>query len=159
MSTRHAEAGRPIGPSRRDRSEDVQRITSAPAAGHIDRDARFVRYAWQMGIRTVCFVLAFFTSGWLQIVFFVLAIVLPYIAVVLANAGAVSNGEVLDAVPQPAAPELSNRLQLSAAPETLVGTTVEDAAAAARPAGPEAPPAADQERDHGLDPGRNHRAA
>ena len=61
MSIRHAETGRPTGHSRRDRSEDVQRITSAPAPGHIDRDARFVRYAWQMGIRTVCFILAFFT--------------------------------------------------------------------------------------------------
>ncbi len=148
MSTRHAETGRPTGHDRRDHAEDVQRITSAPAPGHIDRDARFVRYAWQMGIRTVCFILAFFTTGWVQIVFFALAIVLPYIAVVLANAGAVSNGEVLDAVPQPSAPELSNRLQLSAGPETLVGSTTDDPPPpAAQPAGPQAQP----EPDHGRD--------
>ena len=149
MSTRHAETGRPTGHSRRGHSEDVQRITSAPAAGHIDRDARFVRYAWQMGIRTVCFILAFFTSGWLQIVFFALAIVLPYIAVVLANAGTVSNGEVLDAVPQPVAPELANRLQLTAGPETLVGSTTDDVPPpAGQPAGAQDQPAPDHGRDH-----------
>jgi hypothetical protein len=143
MSIRHAETGRPTGHPRRDHSEDVQRITSAPEAGHIDRDARFVRYAWQMGIRTVCFILAFFTTGWLQIVFFALAIVLPYIAVVLANAGTVSNGEVLAAVPQPSAPELTNRLQLSAGPETLIGSTTDDV-----PPEPEARPEPDHGRDH-----------
>lgn len=152
MSTRHAETGRPTGHARRDRAEEVQRITSAPAPGHVDRDARFVRYAWQMGIRTLCFILAFFTTGWPQIVFFVLAIVLPYIAVVLANAGTVSNGEVLDTVPQPAAPELSHRLQLTAGPETLVGSTTDDVPPpAGRPAGPETRP----EPDHG----QGHRAA
>ena len=31
MSIRHAETGRPTGHPRRDHSEDVQRITSAPA--------------------------------------------------------------------------------------------------------------------------------
>lgn len=149
MSTRHAETGRPTGHSRRGHPEDVQRITSAPAGGHVDRDARFVRYAWQMGIRTVCFILAFFTSGWLQIVFFALAIVLPYIAVVLANAGTVSNGEVLDAVPQPGAPELTNRLQLTAGPETLVGSTTDDVPPPdGQPAGPQAQPAPDHGRDH-----------
>jgi hypothetical protein len=148
MSTRHAETGRPTGHSRRDHSEDVQRITSAPAPGHVDRDARFVRYAWQMGIRTACFILAFFTSGWVQIVFFALAIVLPYIAVVLANAGTISNGEVLDAVPQPSVPELTNRLQLSAGPETLVGSTTDDV-----------PPPAGQPAEPDTGHGRDHRAA
>lgn len=126
MTTRHAESGRPTAHSRRDRSPEVHRITSAPAAGHVDRDARFVRYAWQMGIRTICFILAFVTTGWPQIVFFALAIVLPYIAVVLANAGTVSNGEVLQAVPPVPRPELENRLQLTAGPDTVAGTTTDD---------------------------------
>jgi hypothetical protein len=148
MSSRPAVSGHPTGHSRRDRSEDVQRITGAPAPGHVDRDARFVRYAWQMAIRTVCFILAFFTSGWIQIVFFALAIVLPYIAVVLANAGTVSNGEVLAEVPQPAMPELTNRLQLTAGPETLVGTTTDDTPTDGRPDGPGAEPEPDRGRDH-----------
>jgi hypothetical protein len=157
MSIRHAETGRQTGHPRRDRSEDVQRITSAPAPGHVDRDARFVRYAWQMGIRTVCFVLAFFTTGWVQIVFFVLAIVLPYIAVVLANAGTVSNGEALDAVPRASAQELTNRLQLDAGPETLVGTTTDDPPAGARPTGPRVQPEPHPLPEPGN--GRDHRAA
>lgn len=40
-----------------------------------------------MGIRTVCLVLAVVASGWLQWAFLAGAIVLPYVAVVMANAG------------------------------------------------------------------------
>lgn len=125
MSTRHVQTGPQAGHQGRD--DDVQRITSAPEAGHVDRDARFVRYAWQMGIRTACFVGAFFTTGWVQIVLFIAAIVLPYIAVMLANNGAVSNGQVLDAVPPAPAgtPQLGSRLELTAGPETLQGETVD----------------------------------
>ncbi|QCU78097.1 DUF3099 domain-containing protein [Citricoccus sp. SGAir0253] len=130
MSIRPAETGRHPGRPRRDHADEVYRITSAPAPGHEDRDARFVRYAWQMGIRTACFVAAFFTHGWLQIVFFILAIVLPYLAVVLANNGAVSNGEVLDAVQPADRPEAPVRLALEGTPETVVGTTVDDGAPA-----------------------------
>ncbi len=39
-----------------------------------------------MGLRGVCFVLAIVTSGWLRWTFVAGAVVLPYIAVVLANA-------------------------------------------------------------------------
>jgi hypothetical protein len=134
MSIRHAESGRPAGAPKRGRSGDeaVQRITSAPEAGHVERDARFVRYAWQMGVRTVCFILAFFTTGWVQIACFAAAIVLPYIAVVLANNGALSNGEVLDAVPPAAsdAAQLAPRRELTAGPETLEGHTTDDDRAA-----------------------------
>lgn len=82
----------------------VQRITSAPEPHSADLDRRMGRYLWQMGIRTGCFVGAFFASGWLQLVLIIGAIVLPYIAVVLANNGTVSNGEVLQQIPadQPA---------------------------------------------------------
>lgn len=139
MTTRHAETGRRAGHSQRgdhgrlhdgvhgrESAEGVQRITGAPEAGHVDRDARFVRYAWQMAIRTACFIGAFFTSGWVQIVLFIAAIVLPYLAVVLANNGTVSNGSMLGAVPQspPATPELGSRLELTAAPETIQGETL-----------------------------------
>lgn len=129
MSTRHAETGHHAGDPRHRghvEAEEVQRITSAPEAGHVDRDARFVRYAWQMGIRTACFIGAFFTTGWIQIVLFIAAIVLPYLAVVLANNGTVSNGSMVDAVPPapPATPELGSRLELTAAPETIRGETI-----------------------------------
>ncbi len=44
------------------------------------------RYLIAMGLRGVCFVLAIVASGWLRWAFVVGAVVLPYIAVVLANA-------------------------------------------------------------------------
>ncbi|GAA4778000.1 hypothetical protein GCM10025784_27390 [Citricoccus nitrophenolicus] len=92
----------------------------------MDRDARFARYAWQMGIRTACFIGAFFTTGWVQIVLFIGAIVLPYLAVVLANNGTVSNGSMVDPVPQtpPVTPEIGSRLELTAGPETIQGEAV-----------------------------------
>ncbi|MFC7402396.1 DUF3099 domain-containing protein [Citricoccus sp. GCM10030269] len=109
-------------------AETVQRVTSAPEAGHVDRDARFVRYAWQMGIRTVCFILAFVTTGWVQVVLFIAAIVLPYIAVVLANSGAAANGEALPPVPTTSEPELAPRRELPAGSEIIQGTTTDDVA-------------------------------
>ena len=39
-----------------------------------------------MGVRTLCFVLAFFAEGWLRWTCVVLAVLLPYVAVVIANA-------------------------------------------------------------------------
>lgn len=79
---------------------EVHRITSAPEPHSADLDRRMGRYLWQMGIRTACFIGAFFATGWLQWVLLLGAIVLPYIAVVLANNGTVSNGEVLGTVPE-----------------------------------------------------------
>jgi sugar phosphate permease len=47
-----------------------------------------------MTIRTVCFVLAIVTSGWVRWMFFAAAVFLPYVAVVLANAGRESAQEL-----------------------------------------------------------------
>ncbi|GAA2551440.1 hypothetical protein HD598_000527 [Neomicrococcus aestuarii] len=38
-----------------------------------------------MGVRVLCFILAFFVQGWLQILCLVAAVVLPYFAVIIAN--------------------------------------------------------------------------
>lgn len=51
-------------------------------------NARMKQYLVTMGIRTGCFVLAFLTSGWVRWTCVALAVVLPYIAVVFANAHA-----------------------------------------------------------------------
>ena len=64
----------------------IQSVTTAPQARSADRDQRMRRYLIQMGIRTACFVLAFLTSGWVSWTCVALAVVLPYIAVVFANA-------------------------------------------------------------------------
>jgi hypothetical protein len=48
---------------------------------------RMKRYLISMSIRTVCFILAVVLHGWLRWTMAAAAIVLPYIAVVMANAG------------------------------------------------------------------------
>src|SRR5690606_5581422 len=65
----------------------VHTVTDAPRSGKQELRGREVRYLISMGIRTLCFVLAFVTSGALRWTFVVAAFALPYIAVVLANAG------------------------------------------------------------------------
>jgi uncharacterized membrane protein YdbT with pleckstrin-like domain len=70
---------------------EVHRITTAadPLADDIARRTR--RYLVQMGIRVVCFALAVLLWDrlpvWVSVVLLVAAVVLPYIAVILANAG------------------------------------------------------------------------
>jgi hypothetical protein len=65
------------------------RITSAHASHSDEIRARETRYLLSMGVRTVCVVLAVVTRGteWMW-VFGIGAVVLPYVAVVMANAGA-----------------------------------------------------------------------
>lgn len=64
----------------------VQSVTTAPRRAADDLNARMKHYLITMGIRTACFVLAFLTSGWVRWTCVALAVVLPYIAVVFANA-------------------------------------------------------------------------
>jgi hypothetical protein len=45
-------------------------------------------YSLAMSIRMACFILVFFVPGWWKLVFGIGAVVLPYVAVVLANVGA-----------------------------------------------------------------------
>lgn len=60
-------------------------ITSAPEAPDADRHRRMVTYAVMMGIRTACFIGIFLVQGWWQLVMFLGALVLPYLAVIRAN--------------------------------------------------------------------------
>lgn len=64
---------------------EQQSVTSLPPSPDEERSGRMRRYAITMSTRLVCFVLAIFTHGWLQLAFVVAAIVLPYFAVVAAN--------------------------------------------------------------------------
>lgn len=61
-------------------------ITSARASRSEDIRRRELRYLLSMGVRTACFVLAVFTSGPMRWVFLTGAVLLPYVAVVIANA-------------------------------------------------------------------------
>ncbi len=62
-------------------------ITSARTSRSDDVHRRQSKYLMSMAVRTVCFVLAFVTTGPVRWVFIAAALVLPYIAVVVANVG------------------------------------------------------------------------
>ncbi|MDT0164961.1 DUF3099 domain-containing protein [Actinotalea sp. AC32] len=65
----------------------VQRITSAAPSRADDIAQRNKRYLWQMSTRVVCFVGAVAIDHWSRWVLAAGAVLLPYLAVVLANAG------------------------------------------------------------------------
>ncbi len=76
------------------RDAQVHLVTSARQPHSAEVSTRARRYLISMGIRTVCLVLAIFVlHGWLRIVGIGIAIVLPWFAVVLANAGPVVGEE------------------------------------------------------------------
>lgn len=82
-----------------------QSITSLAESPDEERNRRMVQYAVAMGIRVVCVFLCFFLQGWWLILPAIGAIVLPYFAVVIANASRRAPAEpvasVHFALPQP----------------------------------------------------------
>ena len=80
------------------------RITTAQSSAGADIDHRQRRYLIAMGVRTLCFLMVALLAithlgpGWLPWIFVVAAVVLPYVAVVMANAaGTKSDGfELMD---------------------------------------------------------------
>ena len=68
------------------RENGAIRITTASSSAHEDIAARQRRYVFSMAVRTVCFVAAILTDGVLRWVLVVAALILPYVAVVMANA-------------------------------------------------------------------------
>lgn len=80
----------------RRRREEAVRITTAASSRDEEIAARQRRYIFSMAIRTICFVAAIAVGpGWLRWVLVAGAIVLPYVAVVMANATA-SRSDGLD---------------------------------------------------------------
>jgi len=65
----------------------TQAITSLPPSPEDDRRSRMIKYTVAMSIRVVCVVLLVFVRGWAMWIIAAGAIILPYIAVVLANVG------------------------------------------------------------------------
>jgi len=63
-------------------------ITSARTSHSEELRGRQNRYLFSMAVRTLCVVLAVVSTGYLRWAFIVGAVCLPYIAVVIANAGA-----------------------------------------------------------------------
>jgi Flp pilus assembly protein TadB len=63
-------------------------VTTAPVSPADERRSRERRYLITMAVRVVAFVVAIvFATGWIRVVAVILALVLPWVAVVLANAG------------------------------------------------------------------------
>ena len=69
------------------RSEPVYRITGAPTPLSEDIKGRTRRYLVSMGVRTVCLLGAILATGPFRWILIVAAVLLPYLAVVFANAG------------------------------------------------------------------------
>ena len=78
---------RPGSVRRKDSAPPVYQITGARRGVREDVDQRTRRYLASMGVRTVCFILAVVTHGYLRWGFIVLAVLLPYVSVVFANGG------------------------------------------------------------------------
>lgn len=62
------------------------RITTASTSRQEEISQRQRRYVLSMSLRTVCFIAAVLTEGWIRWVLVAGAVVLPYVAVVMANA-------------------------------------------------------------------------
>ena len=84
----------------------VYAVTAARPSLSDDVKKRHRTYAYTMGLRTGCFILCVVTSGALQWAFFVGALVLPYFAVVVANAGRESGGPAVAPVVLPSRHDL-----------------------------------------------------
>lgn len=66
---------------------EVFTITEAQRGLSREQVGRTRKYLISMGIRTACVIAAIIVPGWPRWVFIVGAVVLPYLAVVIANAG------------------------------------------------------------------------
>jgi hypothetical protein len=73
--------------------EPVYSVTGARRGASDDLAQRQRRYLISMSIRTACFVLAVVTHGPIRWVLVAAAVVLPYIAVVMANAVGSGSGD------------------------------------------------------------------
>ncbi|WP_432484260.1 DUF3099 domain-containing protein [Kineococcus esterisolvens] len=82
----------------------VYRITAAPTAHTDDLGVRYRKYVVSMVIRTACFVLFVLVDHWTRWLFVAGALFLPYVAVVLANAGRESKGPPPQSFDVPDAP-------------------------------------------------------
>ncbi|MFW6092288.1 MAG: DUF3099 domain-containing protein [Actinomycetota bacterium] len=67
-------------------SRRIQSVTTAHAGRSADLQARQRRYLAMMAIRIACVPFAIIVEGWARWIFIAGAVVLPYIAVVVANA-------------------------------------------------------------------------
>jgi len=82
-------------------SDEVHSVTSAQTPLSQEQKARTRRYLLSMSIRTICFLGAVVAQGCLRWALLAGAVVLPYVAVVMANAGREND---IDVAPDPVTP-------------------------------------------------------
>ena len=109
------------------RSRDAASVTSLPQAPKVEADSRTRRYLISMSIRMVCFALTLFVTpyGWYTWVFAIAAAVLPYIAVVGANAGSDSTVSRAES-PQQALNAPAAAPDATSAPPTVIRIAEQD---------------------------------
>ena len=71
-----------------------QSITSLPESPDDERHRRMLHYGIAMGVRVACVILCFFVHGWWLLLPLAGAVLLPYVAVVIANVGSRPGGTV-----------------------------------------------------------------
>jgi hypothetical protein len=73
--------------TQRENPQDVFTITGAQRGLSQEQTGRTRRYLISMGIRTGCVIAAIIVPGWPKWLFLAGAVILPYLAVVIANGG------------------------------------------------------------------------
>ncbi|SDT14151.1 Protein of unknown function [Brevibacterium sandarakinum] len=140
-------------------SKHPQQITTADTALDDDMKSRIIKYSITMGIRTLCFVLAYVMFRLnLTVLMWVCvagAVLLPYPAVIVANAGRerTRNDEsaLLDGAPMPELPPAAGD---TIAGDTISGSSEDTASADDAPSAGGGAPADDEqsaERNRGED--------
>ena len=71
-----------------------QSITSLPESPDDGRHRRMIQYGIAMSIRVACVIACFFVHGWWLLLPLAGALLLPYVAVVIANVGSRPGGAV-----------------------------------------------------------------
>ena len=67
------------------KKQPIQSATSLPPSPDQERHSRMIKYTVAMAIRMICFVVALFIHNWWSLIPIAGTIILPYVAVVLAN--------------------------------------------------------------------------
>lgn len=109
-----------LGPDRQRRRDPVYLVTRARRARSVNIKSRERNYLISMGIRTACLVVAIFAPvNWaIRGIAIAAAVVLPYIAVIFANAGpALTDEHPTTVEPQPQREIGGNRPALGAGRE------------------------------------------
>ncbi len=111
---------------------EVVQITGAGVSLTDDMRSRQRRYLWSMAVRTVSFVAAVaLLHGWARWTGIVLAVTLPWFAVVVANVGR-APGKAASGVVGPDRKALTAEVSATPAPVTVVGSVRAPAAPDAR---------------------------